>query len=85
MPRFLSESDRLRQEQSKTQATEAYTKLPGHGQEWNELRIRVFSVQAAVYEVDFRVSNLAVDLRDGLRLARLAHLLTGDPSPLQVC
>ncbi|GAQ78615.1 Microtubule-associated protein [Klebsormidium nitens] len=39
--------------------------------------------QAAVYEVDFRVSNLTVDLRDGLRLARLAHLLTGDPSPLQ--
>ena len=37
-----------------------------------------------MYEVDFRVSNLAVDLRDGLRLVRLAHLLTGDPSPLHV-
>ena len=33
--------------------------------------------QAPKREVDFAISNLAVDLRDGLRLCRLADILTG--------
>ncbi|CAN0461362.1 unnamed protein product, partial [Ectocarpus sp. 8 AP-2014] len=35
-------------------------------------------VQSYVDEFDFRVSNLAVDLRDGVRLTRLMEVVTGE-------
>lgn len=38
--------------------------------------------QSPVEEIPWEVSNMAVDLRDGLRLCRLAEELTGQPGPL---
>lgn len=36
--------------------------------------------QSALMEYPFAISNLAVDLRDGLRLIKVAEVLTGAPS-----
>jgi abnormal spindle-like microcephaly-associated protein len=43
------------------------------------LGYRLAYVQSPLTEYPWGVSNLAVDLRDGLRLARLAALLAGGP------
>jgi abnormal spindle-like microcephaly-associated protein len=41
--------------------------------------LKVFYKQEPVDELDFTVTNLAVDLRDGVRLARMTEILTGEP------
>jgi abnormal spindle-like microcephaly-associated protein len=41
--------------------------------------LQVFYKQEAVDELDFTVTNLRVDLNDGVRLARMTELLTGAP------
>jgi Calponin homology (CH) domain/CAMSAP CH domain len=44
------------------------------------LGIHVHYQQEAVDEIDFTVTNLRVDLNDGVRLTRMTELLTGCPS-----
>ena len=39
---------------------------------------RVAFVQSYVDEFDYTVKNLSLDLRDGVRLARLLEILTGE-------
>lgn len=41
-------------------------------------------LQSALAEYDFQVSDLFVDLQDGVRLCRATHLLLDDPSILTV-
>jgi len=41
--------------------------------------LKVCYKQEPIDEVDFTVSNLAIDLRDGVRLARMAEILTNVP------
>lgn len=41
--------------------------------------LKVTYRQEPIEEVDFRVANLAVDLRDGVRLGRMTEILTGVP------
>ena len=41
--------------------------------------MKVTYVQKTVDEIDFSIINLAVDLRDGVRLARMTEILTGLP------
>lgn len=45
----------------------------------------VSHTQKPLDEYNFLVTNLAVDLRDGVRLARLVELHTKDFTILQVC
>lgn len=40
--------------------------------------VLVYSTQGYIEEFNFSVSNMAVDLRDGVRLAKLAEILSGD-------
>lgn len=42
------------------------------------LPVLVVDVPPAADEFDFHVSNLAVDLRDGVRLTRLMEVVTGE-------
>ena len=46
---------------------------------------RPFAVQTPLEEYDFSVTNLATDLRDGVRLARLAEVMSGDSALMNVC
>ena len=41
-------------------------------------KYRVFHTQKPLDEYDFTVENLAIDLRDGVRLVRVTEVLTGD-------
>jgi abnormal spindle-like microcephaly-associated protein len=41
--------------------------------------LQVFYKQEPVDELDFTITNLAVDIRDGVRLARMTEILTGEP------
>lgn len=45
----------------------------------SRLGIRVVSQQRPIEEIDFSVTNLAVDLRDGVRLAKLVEIWTKKP------
>lgn len=46
----------------------------------SRMRLTVSSRQEPADEIQFSVSNLAVDLRDGVRLTRLAEILTHAPA-----
>ncbi|KAJ7339429.1 hypothetical protein OS493_005827 [Desmophyllum pertusum] len=55
--------------------------LKGEGDVTKHLNFLGYSVthsQRAIDEVDYAVKNIAIDLRDGLRLTRVAELLTQD-------
>ncbi|KAL9988376.1 hypothetical protein ACROYT_G002814 [Oculina patagonica] len=55
--------------------------LKGEGDVTKHLNFLGYSVthsQRAIDEVDYAVKNIAIDLRDGLRLTRVAELLTHD-------
>jgi abnormal spindle-like microcephaly-associated protein len=41
--------------------------------------LKVYYKQEPVDELDFTITNLAVDLRDGVRLAKMTEILTGAP------
>lgn len=41
-------------------------------------------LQSTLVEYDFQVSDLFLDLQDGVRLCRATHLLLDDPSILTV-
>jgi hypothetical protein len=60
------------------------TCIPPHPHAAAALQTLGYSVsyqQAGLTEYPFAISNLATDLRDGLRLCRLAEILTGAPPP----
>ena len=44
--------------------------------------LKVFAEQGAMDELDFTVTNLRVDLNDGVRLTKMAEIITGDTSLL---
>jgi abnormal spindle-like microcephaly-associated protein len=61
-------------------------RLVGEGNVLRHLELlgyRLGYAQSPLLEYPFAVSNLAVDLRDGLRLMKVAEVLTGDGSLLQ--
>lgn len=45
----------------------------------SRMGLKVFYVQLPIDELNFEVTNLAVDLRDGVRLARMTEILTNVP------
>jgi abnormal spindle-like microcephaly-associated protein len=60
-----------------------HERLVGEGNVLRHLELLGYKLhykQDPLVEYPFAISNLAVDLRDGLRLLRLAELLTGKES-----
>jgi abnormal spindle-like microcephaly-associated protein len=59
------------------------SRLVGEGNVLRHLELlgyRLGYSQSALMEYPFAITNLAVDLRDGLRLIKVAEVLTGVPS-----
>jgi abnormal spindle-like microcephaly-associated protein len=58
------------------------SRLVGEGNVLRHLELlgyRLSYSQGALMEYPFAITNLAVDLRDGLRLIKVAEVLTGGP------